>query len=140
MLNHLHKIHKSVRADYADIFLRIDGIHFAQAAAKSLFRQNIAFGGISPQTHNCGDIAHIPAFFEHQDGNNGFIGAVRRVNFIGQIPQALKLFLCLAGAGFGNFAIVFGMDYKNAVFQVWISRFQIFGHIIAIAGVVRHDK
>ena len=117
-LNGLHKLHKSVRADYADIFLRIDGIHFAQAAAKSLFRQNIAFGRISPQADNGRNIAHIPAFLEHQDGNNGFIGAVRRVNFIGQITQELKLFLCLAGTGFGNFAIVFGMDNKDAVFTV----------------------
>ena len=65
-LDGLHKIHKGFSANYADIFLRAAGIHFAQTSAKSLFRQNIAFGGIGPQADNGRHIAHIPAFLEHQ--------------------------------------------------------------------------
>ena len=75
-LNGFHEIHEGIRADDADVFLDVAGIHLAQAAPQGLFGQDVALGGIGAQAHNRGDVAHVPAFFEHHDGDDGLVGAV----------------------------------------------------------------
>jgi hypothetical protein len=83
-------------------------------------------------------IAHVPTLLEHEHGDDGFVGRIRLVNFIGSFAQLFQLFFVLAGCGFGNFAVVFGVNDENRGLEFGTNFFEILAHFIAIARVINH--
>ncbi len=112
-LDRFNKLHKGIGAHYADIFLYAAGIHLAQAAPKRLLRQDIALGRIGPKPHYGCHVPHVPAFFEHEHGDNGLVRTLHTVNLIGLFPQQFKLLFLLAGGRFGNLSVVLCVYHKH---------------------------
>ncbi len=66
-LDRLHEVHEGRRAHHRDgLALVTAEIHAAQAAPEGLLRQDVALRGIGAQADDGGDVAHVPAFLEHQ--------------------------------------------------------------------------
>ena len=139
-LNRFDKIHESVCADHTDILFDVAGVHLAQAAPQGLFGQDVAFRGVGAQADNGGDVAHVPAFFEHQHRDNRFVRTLKTVDLIGLLTQQFQLFFGFAGLRLVDFAVAFGVDRQHGVFQVGVMAFQVFGHVVTVFGVVGHHK
>ena len=115
-------------------------IHAAQAAAEGLLRENVALRGVGAQADDGGDVAHVPAFLEHEDGDDGLVRRLPGVNLVGFLAQLFQFLLVLAGRGFGNFAVVLGVNDEHRALQFGADLFEIRADVIAVAGVVHHDE
>jgi hypothetical protein len=115
-------------------------IHPAQTAAERLLRKNVTLRGVGPQADDGGDVADIPALLEHKDGNDGLVRRLEGVDFVGLFAEPFEFLLVLAGGGFGNLAVVLGVNDKDGALQLGADFFEIGADVVAVAGVVHHDK
>ena len=99
-----------------------------------------ALAGIRTQADDGDDVLHVPAFPQHHDRHDGLVGAGGIVDLAARLAELVQLFLALAGRCLGNLAVVLGVDDKHRVFQLGVTALQIFGHLVAIAGVVGHHE
>ena len=139
-LDGLDELHEGVRAHDADVLLRIARIHLAQPASERLFREDVALGRVGPQADDGGHVAHVPPLLEHEDGDDRLERTGFGVDLVGLPPQEFQLLLGLPGGGLGDFAVVLCVDGEHRSGEVRISRLQIFRHLVAVAGVVRHHE
>ena len=140
-MNRFDKLHEGRRAHDRDGFRDIrTEVHAAQAAAQSLFGEYLAFGTVFAKAHDGGDVAHVPAFLEHQHGDDSFIRAGPRIYLVGLLAQQFQLLLVLARGGLGDFTVVLGMDDKHRPLQLGTGLLQVRTDLVAVPGVVHHDK
>jgi len=84
ILDGFDKVHEGIGADDAEVFCAVaSGEYATQSPAEGLFRENVAFGSVGTQADNSGDVADVPPFFEHQDGDDDFDGTFPTINLIG---------------------------------------------------------
>ena len=138
-MQRFHKLHEGVRADHADILFEATWIHLPQATAERLLRQDVALGGVRPQAHNGRDVSNVPTLFQHHDRHNGLIRTTQLVDVIRFAAQFIEFLFVLPGGGLGNFAVRFRMNHQHFA-QVGVVPFQVGGHIIAVARVIRHHE
>ena len=140
-LDGFDEIHEGGRAHDGNGFRRVSAeIHPAQTAPERLLRQDVALGDVGAQADDGGDVAHVPAFLEHEHGDDGLVGRLPRINFVGLLAQHIQFLFFLAGRGFGNFAVVLGVNDQHRALQFGTDLFEIRADVIAIAGVVHHDE
>ena len=97
-------------------------------------------GGVGAQADDGGDVAHVPAFLEHEDGDDGLVGRLPSVDFVGLLAQHFEFLLVLAGRGLGDFAVVLGVDDEHCALQLGTDFLEIRAHFVAVSGVVHHDE
>ena len=119
-LDGFDEFHEGVGADDAYVFFDTSRVHFAEAASECLFRQNVAFGGVGAEADDSRDVANVPAFLEHHDGDDRLVGALHAVDRVSLAAKFFQFFLALAGCGFGDFAVVFRVDDQDGALQVGI--------------------
>ena len=74
-LDGFDELHEGGRAHDGDGFLRVGAeIHPAQAAPERLLGKDFALRAVFPQPDNHGHVAHVPAFLEHEHGDDGLVG------------------------------------------------------------------
>ena len=54
--------------------------------------------------------------------------------------RLFEFLLVLAGGGFGNFAVVLGVNDEHAALQLGADFLEIFADLVAVARVVHHDE
>src|ERR1039458_9578696 len=114
--------------------------HPAQTAPQRLLREDVALGDIGAQADDGGDVPHVPAFLEHQHGNDGLVGRRPGINFVGLFAQKIQFLFFLAGRDFGNFPVVLRVNDQHRALQFGADFFEVSANVIAIARVVHHDE
>ena len=138
-LNTLDELHER-RCSHDRDGLRHVGseVHPAQPPPERLLRQDVAGRGKSTQADDGGDVANVPAFLQHQHRDDGLVRALWSINLVSQAAKFLKLLFVLSARGFGDLAVLLGVDHQDAARQLWTSALQISAYLVAIAGVVDH--
>ena len=95
---------------------------------------------VRAQADDGGDVAHVPAFLEHEDGDDGLVGDCPGVDLVGLLAEQFEFLLVLAGSGFGDFAVVLGVDDEHRALQFGADLFEVGADLVAVAGVVHHDE
>ena len=140
-LDRFDELHESRGANDRDgLALVAAEIHAAQAAPQRLLGQDVALGGIGPQTDDGGDVAHVPAFLEHQHRHNRLEGRLPGVDLVRLLAQNLEIFLVLARGRFGNLAVGLGVDHQHSALQLRANLLQVRAHLIAVLGVIHHHE
>ena len=135
------EFHEGRRAHHRHGLLHVRAeIHAAQSAAERLFGKYVAFRRIRAQPDDGGDIAHIPALFEHQHRDNGLVRTLPAVDGIRGGSQDFKLIFIFAGSGLGDFTVVLGMNDEHCALKFGANLFQMRADFIAVAGVVHHHE
>ena len=125
-LDGLHEIHEGGRSHDRDgLALIAAEIHAAQSAPQRLFRQDVALGGVGAQADDDRHVAHVPAFLEHQHGDDRLVGRLPGVDFVRLLAQQLQFFLALARCRLGNLAVVLGVDHQHRALQFGADLFEI---------------
>ena len=107
---------------------------------KRLLRQNVALGDVGAQADDGRDVPHVPAFLEHQHRDDGLVGRLPGVDLVRLLAQHFQLLLVLAGCGFGNLAVVLGVDDEHRALQLGADLFEVRADLVAVARVVHHDE
>ena len=137
----LDELHEDGRTHHRNELGRVSAeIHAAQAATECLLGQDIARRRVGAQADDGGDIAHVPAFLEHQHRDDGLVLAVPGVDAVGFAAQGLEFFLVLAFRGLRNLAVVLGVDDEHCALQLGADAFQMRTHVVAVAGVIDHHE
>jgi len=142
--------------DDGQYLMRAAGVgHAPQASPQGLLGKDVGFGGVRSEGHDGGDITHVPALPEHQDGDDASVGAGSLIKLAGelsQLPQVLitDLFLALFKNRDAallsslplNLAFEAGMKVDSASVQLGVHRIgvQAVGDVVGRLGVLGHDE
>ena len=105
-----------------------------------LLGQDVALGRIGAQPDDGGDVAHVPAFLEHQHRDDGLERAFPAVDPVGLATRHLELILVFAAGCFGDVAVLLGLDYEHRAFQLGADVFEVRADVVAVARVVHHHE
>ncbi len=141
-LDGLDELHEGGRAHHGD---RLRGVGAestcgADRDPRVCSGRMLLLDAVGAQADDGGDVPNVPAFLEHEDGDDGLVGGLPGINLIGLFAKTLQLLLVLSGGRLGDLAVVLGVDDEHRSPEFGTDLFEVRAYFIAIPGVVHHDE